>query len=142
MNSRFSIAVHILTLLASTPNERLTSEFIALSVGTNPVVIRRQLGILREAGLVSSKGARGGGWELARSPGAIKLGEVKAALGDEVSFRMHRNDPHPNCIVGRNVRSALATVYEKADTALSQSLSRWTVRDILRAVKRQEDSKW
>ena len=52
MNSRFSTAVHILTLLASMPGERLTSEFIAASVGTNPVVIRRQLASLREAGLV------------------------------------------------------------------------------------------
>lgn len=58
MNSWFSTAVHILTLLASMPGERLTSEFIAASVGTNPVVIRRQLASLREAALVESKGAR------------------------------------------------------------------------------------
>src|SRR5690348_16174716 len=94
MNSRFSTAVHILTLLASTPGERMTSEIIAASVGTNPVVIRRQLALLREAGLVESRGARHGGWELARDPAKITLRQVRASLGSEASFRMHRNEPH------------------------------------------------
>jgi len=68
MNSRFSIAAHILTLLASTPGKRMTSEWIAGSVGTHAVVIRRQLALLRRAGLVDSKGSTGGGWMLLRAP--------------------------------------------------------------------------
>jgi DNA-binding IscR family transcriptional regulator len=99
MNSRFSIAVHILTLLASMPGARVTSELIAGSVGTNPVVIRRQLALLRAAKLVESKGARGGSWVLARKSEAIKLSQVRAALGEEAGFRMHRNEPSRNCAV-------------------------------------------
>jgi len=83
MNSRFSVAVRILTLLASSPEERLTSELIAVSVGTNPVVIRRQLSALRKADLVDPKGARKDGWELTRKPTKIRLREVKSALGEE-----------------------------------------------------------
>lgn len=135
MNSRFSTAVHILTLLASSPDERVTSERMAGSVGTNPVVIRRQLALLREAGLVESKGARGGGWTLTRDPGAIRLSEVRAALGDEASFRMHRNEPHPECQVGQNVRFALEGVYEGAERAVMQSLEQWTVADMLTKVE-------
>src|SRR5579864_2639388 len=100
MNSRFSMAVHILTLLASTAGGRLTSEIIAASVGTNPVVIRRQLALLREAGLVESSGGPHGGWELTRDPAKITLRRVRAALGSEVAFRMHRNQAHRKCIVG------------------------------------------
>lgn len=137
MNSRFSIAVHILTLLASQPEERLTSEMIAASVGTNPVVIRRQLALLRDAGLVESKGARGGGWTLARPPHAIRLSDIKAALGEEASFRMHKNAPHPKCVVGQNVRSVLKGVYEKVEAAVAQSLTGWTVQDVLSEVKRR-----
>jgi Rrf2 family protein len=136
MNSRFSTAVHILTLLASTPEQRLTSEWIAGSVGTNPVVIRRQLAVLREAKLVESKGARGGGWALARSPEAIKLSQVRAALGDEATFRMHKNDPSPNCVVGQNVRQALQAVYEDAEKAVMRSLQTRTIKDLLLAVSR------
>jgi DNA-binding IscR family transcriptional regulator len=136
MNSRFSTAVHILTLLASIPDERLTSELIAGSVGTNPVVIRRQLALLREAKLVESKGARGGGWVLARKPESIKLSQVRDALGDESSFRMHRNDPSPNCVVGQNVRQALEVVYQDAEKAVTRSLQTRTIQDLLIAVSR------
>jgi Rrf2 family protein len=136
MNSRFSTAVHILTLLASTREQRLTSEWIAGSVGTNPVVIRRQLAVLREAKLVESKGARGGGWALARSPEAIKLSQVRAALGDEATFRMHKNDPSPNCVVGQNVRQALQAVYEDVEKAVMRSLQTRTIKDLLLAVSR------
>jgi len=136
MNSRFSIAVHILTLLASMPDERVTSELIAGSVGTNPVVIRRQLALLRKAKLVESKAARGGGWVLARKPQSIKLSEVRDALGEEASFRMHRNDPSPNCVVGQNVRQALEVVYQDAEKALARSLQTRTIQDLLIAVSR------
>ena len=44
---------------ATTPDERLTSEFLAISIGTNAVVIRRLLASLRRAGLVTSKSAGG-----------------------------------------------------------------------------------
>jgi len=136
MNSRVSIAVHILTLLASTPGGRVTSGFIALSVGTNPVVIRRQLALLRNADLVESKGARGGGWALARDPGKIRLNQVRAALGSEAAFRMHRNEPHPQCSVGQNVRQVLEHVYADAEEAVMKSLSHWTIADILREVRK------
>ncbi len=139
MNSRFSTAVHILTLLASMPGERVTSELIAGSVGTNPVVIRRQLALLRAAKLVESKGARGGGWMLARKPEAIKLSQVRDALGGEASFRMHRNEPSPNCTVGQHVRQVLATVYEDAEKAVTRSLQTRTIRDLLIAVNRRSE---
>jgi DNA-binding IscR family transcriptional regulator len=42
-NSQFSIAIHILTMLAKTSDERLKSDYLAKSVNTNPVVIRRLL---------------------------------------------------------------------------------------------------
>jgi Rrf2 family protein len=136
MNSRFSTAVHILTLLASVPEERVTSEFIALSVGTNPVVIRRQLALLREAQLVESRGARGGGWSLARNPDRITLKQVRAALGEEASFRMHRNEPHPKCIVGQNVRGVLEQVYASVESTVMKSLDQWTIADMLKRVRK------
>jgi Rrf2 family protein len=136
MNSRFSTAVHILLLLASMPGERLTSEFIAASVGTNPVVIRRQLASLREAGLVESKGARGGGWALGLDPARITLKMVRHSLGAEARFRMHSNEPHPQCAVGQNVRGVLEEVYEEADRAVMRSLEEWTIADLLKRVRR------
>lgn len=114
----------------------MTSEFIALSIGTNAVVVRRQLALLRESKLVDSKGARGGGWELARNPARITLRQVREALGEEASFRMHKNEPHPKCIVGQNVRVVLEDVYEDAERAVMDRLDDWTVADMLRRVRK------
>lgn len=119
------------------PDERVTSELIAGSVGTNPVVIRRQLALLRKAKLVESKAARGGGWVLARKPQLIKLSEVRDALGEDAAFRMHRNDPSPNCVVGQNVRQALGVVYQDAEKAVTRSLQSRTIQDLLMAVSRR-----
>ena len=131
MNSRFSLAVHILSLLATSPDDRLTSEFLAATIGTNPVVIRRLMGHLRRAGLVSSKRAGGGGWSLARPAAEISLDLVRQALVHEEKLRMHRNQPDPNCPVGRQIRNALFGIYESTDAAVNRELARITVAQVL-----------
>ena len=52
MTSRFTVAIHILSLLDLNQGESITSEDLAVSVNTNPVVIRKILGILKKAGLI------------------------------------------------------------------------------------------
>ena len=78
LSSKLSVGVHILTLLAIKAGEPMTSAFIACSVNTNPVVIRRLLGLFREAGFVESKNGAGGGWLLVRDPKKITLVDVLA----------------------------------------------------------------
>ena len=107
-----------------------------MSIGTNPVVIRRQLALLRQAKLVDSRGARGGGWELTRPPETITLRQVRQALGEEAAFRMHRNEPHPNCVVGQNVRAVLDVVYSDVERAVMKTLGSWTVAGLLKRVRR------
>src|SRR5579885_1925959 len=95
-NSRFTVACHILTLLAQNPAEPMTSEYIAASVNTNPVVIRRVLGTLRSAHLVMSQGGNGGGWRLASAPAAVTLRDVYRAVEDEPLFPLHHREPNQN----------------------------------------------
>ena len=140
MNSRFSLAVHILCLLASTPGERLTSEFIAISIGTNPVVIRRFLANLRRAGLVTSKSAGGGGWLLALAPTEITLDRVHQAVSEGEALKMHRNEPHPSCPVGKDVRLVLRDVYQRANAAIDRELSTISIAGILAQVLADENS--
>ena len=137
MNSRFSLAVHLLTLLAVDPSERITSEFLAKQVKTNPVVIRRLLAALRVAGVVTSKGAAGGGWQLTRPPGEITLAQIRQALEPckeaekERVFRLQRNVPYPNCPVGRAVNGALGLVFDRVQTAIDAELATITVQQVL-----------
>ena len=82
-STRFAVAVHALTHLVDAP-EPLTSEQLADCIGTNPVVVRRTLAGLREAGVVTSARGTGGGWALAHDPADISLRDVYAALGERL----------------------------------------------------------
>lgn len=136
-SSRFAVAIHILTLLTQEPDVPATSEYIASSVNTNPVVIRRTLGGLRRAGLVRSQGGVGGGWRLARDAEAITLRDVYRAVEeeDEAVFPLHHRPPNPNCPVGRHIQRALAVHFAAATRALEDELARRTVADVLREVR-------
>ena len=138
MNSRFSLAVHILTLLATSPKDRVTSEYLAISIGANAVVIRRLLASLRRAGLVTAKRAGGGGWMLERSAEEITLDLVRQAVAAEDAPKMHRNNPHPACPVGKRVRQVLVAVYQRTDAAIDAELSHSSIAAILAEVLRTQ----
>src|SRR5438046_1301705 len=74
---RFAMAVHVLTVLAYKEGDRVTSAFLAGSVNTNPVVIRRLLLALQRARLVETRKGAGFGSRLSRSPGRIKLSPTR-----------------------------------------------------------------
>jgi DNA-binding IscR family transcriptional regulator len=132
-NSRMTLAVHVLTWIAfdrsGTEDEIGTSQRIAASVNTNPVVIRRYLGELREAGVVESSRTRG--WALSRDASEITLRDVYRAVGGDV-FAMHASSPDHACLVGYGIQPVLVRAYERVTTALCDSLSQTTIADILR----------
>ncbi|MFJ4657528.1 Rrf2 family transcriptional regulator [Nocardia sp. NPDC088792] len=134
-NSRLTIAAHALTwigLYQRRGNVVATSEQIATSVNTNPVVIRRLLGELRRAGLVESRRGAGAGWMLSRDLGAISLLEVYEAIEPGPVFALHPATPDPECVVGNGIRPAMTAAYERAEGALRAELARTTLEDVLR----------
>ncbi|MEO1136667.1 MAG: Rrf2 family transcriptional regulator, partial [Pseudomonadota bacterium] len=67
-STRYCVAVHLMTLLASDRSAPQTSQTLAESVATNPAVVRRLLSALSRAGLVRSQLGKGGGALLAKGP--------------------------------------------------------------------------
>src|SRR5262245_3923196 len=133
-NSRLTIAVHALAWMALAQRhglERLTSDQVAASVNTNPVIIRRSLGDLRQAGLVNVRHGAAAGWSLARAPEQISLLDVYHAVGQEPLFGMHHAEPNLECPVGRGIRPALGRVYGGIERALRRELGRTSVADVL-----------
>jgi Rrf2 family protein len=124
-----------LTLLASESDETLTSETIATSVNTNPVVIRRLLGDLRVAKLVDSQAGARGGWRLLRGAEAITLRDVYRAVEDSELFGPHTNPPNARCAVGGNIVRALSRRFETAHQSMEEDLARSTIADVLKDVK-------
>jgi Rrf2 family protein len=135
VSTRFTIALHILTLLASMRDEAMTSEFIAGSVNTNPVVVRRLLGLLRREGLVSSQPGKGGGWILTKAPTAITLLMVRRAVNEGSPFTMHSRPPNPACPVGRHIQASLDGVYGRVERVMDAELERTTVQTLLESVQ-------
>ncbi|HZE70321.1 MAG TPA: Rrf2 family transcriptional regulator [Pyrinomonadaceae bacterium] len=134
-NSRFAVAVHVLTLMAWSDDEPLKSEQVAESVNTNPVVIRRMLCELAQAGLVVSQTGAMGGSRLARKPGAITLLDVYRALEFRGVFSLHRQPPSRRCPVGVNIETVLGNVLDEVDSAVENVLEAITIRDLVKRLK-------
>jgi len=131
---RFAMAVHVLTVLAYKDGDRVTSQFLARSVNTNPVVIRRLLLTLQQGRLVETRKGAGFGSRLSRSAARIDLGEVFRAVEQEEAFCLPRKKPNQACPVCHCIQAALEQVFGSALKALEQDLARTTLADVLKKV--------
>ena len=131
VNSRFSVAIHILSLIATTSDKSLlTSDFIAGSVNTNPVVVRRMIGVLKKAGLLSSQSGMAG-YELLVEPKDLTLLAIYQAIdGPKQLFAIH-DEPNPACAVGRKIQHTLERVYTSVWQAMEEQLQAQTLQDVL-----------
>src|SRR3954468_870922 len=112
---RFAMAVHVLAVLAYKEGDPVTSEFLAASVNTNPVVIRRLLLALQRARLVETRKGAGFGSRLSRSPGRINLAEVYRAVEACEPFAPASQKPNAACPVGNCIERELARVFASAE---------------------------
>lgn len=131
ISTKFPVAVHILILLSSSEPGTATSEHMAGSVNTNPVVIRRITGMLGRAGLVEAKAGIAGA-RLKKPLADITLFEVYqavGAVGEGGLFGLHES-PNPNCEVGRNIQAAMNPILLSAQRAMEQVLEQTTVADV------------
>ena len=113
----------------------MISERMAGSVNTNPVFIRRILGLLNRAKLVSSQPGVGGGWRLLRDPATITLLEVHQAVDEGHLLAMHHSTPNPSCLVGRNIQRTLTLYFGEAERAFEQVLAQQTIAQVLQTAR-------
>lgn len=129
------MAVHVLTVLAYKEGDRVTSTFLAGSVNTNPVIIRRLLLALQRAKLVETGKGAGSGSRLSRSPGRINLAEIYRAVEDAEAFASPSRKPNEACPVGHCIREALDKVFASAQLALEQDLGKTTLAGLIDTVR-------
>jgi Rrf2 family protein len=133
-NSKLTVAAHVLAwmaLVARSSDRVVTSEQIAASVNTNPVVVRRALGMLREASLVKVQRGAHAGCMLARPAESITLRDVYEAVEPDAVFGLHQRQPNQGCPVGRGIQPALAKVFQGVDEAVLDALAQTTIADLL-----------
>ena len=128
---QFAIGVHTLALLAQSPDAFLTSNEIAESTMTHPVVVRRLMASLQEAGVVETQKGPGGGGRLARLPRQISLADVYRAVQTSEPLHLPHTPPNKNCPIGQAMQRILEEIFERAESALTGELARTTLSDVL-----------
>ncbi|MEO9683645.1 MAG: Rrf2 family transcriptional regulator [Tateyamaria sp.] len=128
-NSRLSLALHTLGHMASEPDRVRTSADIAEHAGTNPVVVRRVLGKLREAGILTSEKGHAGGWRLARGPHEITLADVYIGL-DESLVATNEEEAVSTCSVENILQRKVASVLEDIERNLVERLAATTIAEV------------
>ncbi|KHL93598.1 Rrf2 family transcriptional regulator [Paenibacillus sp. IHB B 3415] len=127
ISSRFSMAVHTLSMIALCPLE-CTGDSIASSVNTNPVVIRKIIGMLKRAGLLGVRAGVGGAY-LLKDPEHITLLDIYRAVhvaDEDHLFDIH-NTRSLNCLVGRNIEQVLQDELKEAQEAMENRLTQTTL---------------
>jgi Rrf2 family protein len=136
-NTRFAVAVHVLTLLGGAPGQTMSSERLGGSAGASPVHVRRVLGELRRAGIVGSRPGVHGGWQLVGAADAITLAQVwHAVQGESPVLGLH--GAAPGCAVGQRIQRALKEVDRRAARAVAQELARTTVANLANDTRARE----
>lgn len=121
-DSRLSGVLHVLLHMAEFEGA-VTSDRLATVMGTNPVVVRRLMGGLRDLGLVASEKGHGGGWTLACDLDRVTLRDVYFALGSPEILAMGHRSAEPTCLVEQAVNAALGTAFEDAERLLLERFS-------------------
>jgi Rrf2 family protein len=138
ISSRFTVAVHILSIIQSNPPSICTSEYIAGSVNTNPVIIRKVLAYLKKAGFVQVKRGTGGAY-LMKELSEITLLDVYRAVDvveEEKLFHFHEK-PNPDCPIGANIQLVLEVILVQAQEAMEQVLNSITMEQLITSLENQ-----
>ncbi|MBA2354439.1 MAG: Rrf2 family transcriptional regulator [Acidobacteria bacterium] len=122
-----------MSLLAAQPDRRMTSTSIAASIRTNPVVVRRLLGLLRRSGLVDVSPGPHGGATLLHAPETMSLRQVYEAVEHAPVIALHPGTSD-DCPVGRYIATVLAKVADSAEQALLAQLGTQSVADVVRSL--------
>ena len=115
ISSRFTVALHIFTCVDTFKDtQKVTSGFLAGSIGTNPVVMGT------------------GGIKPARELSDISFYDVYRAIepveGGDL-FRFHEN-PSPRCPVGRNIHTLLDAKLKDIQDAMEHEMKKYTIADL------------
>ena len=137
MDTKFSVAVHVLILLSESPPP-MNSDQMAMSVGTNASYVRKILALLKKAGIVH--GHQGiSGYSLLFAPKRLTLLQIYQAVMEEPKphlLDVHQN-PSDRCIVGQHIRTVLTGMFADVEDTFARSLSDKTLADCIADIRKR-----
>ena len=139
ITNKFTIAVHVITAIDYfKDHEKVTSNFLAGSVGANPVIVRNVMGNLKEAGIIDISQGKSG-ISLAKDLDDITFYDIYKAVdsvSDEGLFHFHEN-PNANCPVGRNIHKAVDEKLLKVQKAMEAEMKQITLSDVVEDTRKE-----
>lgn len=138
ISSRFTIAIHLFACMETFGKDyKITSDFLASSIGVNPVIIRNILSQLRNAGLVEvTRGT--GGTKATRPIEEITFYDVYQAVDlieEGNLFHFHEN-PNPACPVGKNIHAVLDAKLSDVQNAMEEEMKKHTIAEVVKGIQR------
>ncbi|KYG61618.1 transcriptional regulator [Bdellovibrio bacteriovorus] len=135
VDQRFSVSVHLMTVLAYHKPDLMTSEELASSIRTNPTVIRRLVSKLVEAGLLETFKGKAGGIRMTKSPKEITLKDIYEAVLDKKLMATPCKEPYKQCVVSCNMGTLLSEVAEGIEQNSMHYLSGIKLSDLASQIK-------
>lgn len=133
ISMKCSVAVHCLIFIYEAKGiTKVTSNLLAESTGSNPVVIRNILSALKKAGLIMVHRGTGGA-ELCTDPSQITLYQIYSALepnGVTSMIGIHSCQERP-CPVAQNIRKVLQEPYRKIEDAVQKTMESITLQSMI-----------
>ena len=137
MDTKFSSAIHTLILISES-EKPLTSEEIAVSVGTNASYIRKLIGLLKKKDIIESR--RGvSGFTLKPKGEELTLLQIYQAVNETETpriFDLHQN-PSDECIVGRHIKPVLTDMFTEIEDSFSRALGSKTLADCISLMRKR-----
>ena len=133
ISTKCSIAIHCLIFISEYgEKQKVTSELLSLSTGTNPVTIRNIISALKKEGILSVKFGTGG-TKLNCPLDEITLYRICNALEPNFPAKLIgiHSMPSPLCPVGKNIHSVLNAYYAKIHEDLRNSLQSISMKEIM-----------
>ncbi|MDE1918447.1 MAG: Rrf2 family transcriptional regulator [Sphingomonadales bacterium] len=131
LDGRLSRMLHLLIHMDRAKGP-VTSTDAAEMLHTNPVVVRRTMAGLRDAGLVRSVKGHAGGWTLLKPLDSVTMLDVYHAVGEPRIFAIGLADPAPDCLVEQAVNASMTHALKKAEAMLIAQLGDITLAEIAR----------
>ncbi|WP_417601532.1 Rrf2 family transcriptional regulator [Pararhodobacter oceanensis] len=128
-DSRLSLVLHALLHMAER-EDPMTSDDLATCLMTNPVVVRRTMAFLREAGIVASARGHAGGWRITADLSTVSLRQLHDALGEPALFAVGHRNAAPACLVEQAVNAALDQTFAEAEALLLARFGEITLADL------------
>lgn len=135
-DSRLSTVLHALLHMAEHDGP-MTSEALGRCLGANSVVVRRTMGLLRDAGLVRSERGHTGGWRIVADLESVSLRSLHDALGGPAIHALGHRHETPSCLVEQAVNAALGQAMAEAEALLLARFSNITLADLARDFTRR-----